>query len=173
MQRRDFSRSLLAAGATALTAGAGLVPLAAQAQVGGFKEGTDYLRLGKPVATDRGAGKVEVLEFFAYSCIHCYNFEPLLADWMKKLPANVVVRRTPVAFNDSFVPLQKLYYAIEAMGQVDQLHEKVFRSIFVDKERLNTPDAIVRNWLAEARSTRSGMMVMRSDVDAQTAAIVR
>ena len=62
MQRRDFSRSLLAAGATALTAGAALVPLAAQAQVGGFKEGTDYLRLGKPVATDSGAGKVEVLE---------------------------------------------------------------------------------------------------------------
>ena len=87
MQRRDFSRSLLATGATAFTAGLGLMPSGAQAQVGGFKEGTDYLRLGKPVATDSGAGKVEVLEFFAYSCIHCYRFEPLMTEWMAKLPA--------------------------------------------------------------------------------------
>ncbi|MGI9215758.1 MAG: thiol:disulfide interchange protein DsbA/DsbL [Hydrogenophaga sp.] len=148
MQRRDFSRSLLAAGATALTAGAGLVPLAAQAQVGGFKEGTDYLRLGKPVATDSGAGKVEVLEFFAYSCIHCYNFEPVMAAWMKKLPANVVVRRTPVAFSDAFVPMQRLYYTIEAMGLVDSLHEKVFRAFHVDKVRLQDP-AAATDWMGK------------------------
>ncbi len=146
MQRRDFSRSLLAVGATAVTAG--LVPLGAQAQVGGFKEGSEYLRLAKPVTTDSGAGKVEVLEFFSYGCIHCYNFEPQLAAWVKKQPANVVVRRTPVAFNESFVPLQKLYYAIEAMGQIDALHEKVFRAIFVDKERLNSADTITA-WAAK------------------------
>lgn len=147
MQRRDFSRSLLAAGATALTAGAGLAPLAAQAQAAGFKEGSDYLRLAKPVATDSAGGKVEVLEFFSYGCIHCFNFEAPMAAWIKKLPANVVVRRTPVAFNDSFVPLQKLYYAIEALGQVEALHEKVFQAIFVAKERLNNPEAIIA-WAA-------------------------
>lgn len=143
MQRREFSRSLLAAGATACTVGTGLLPLAAQAQVGGFKEGTEYLRLGKPVASDAGAGKVEVLEFFSYGCIHCFKFEPLLSAWAKKLPPQVVVRRTPVAFNEGFVPLQKLYYAIEAMGQVESMHEKVFQAIFVNKERLSTPESII------------------------------
>lgn len=141
MQRRDFSRSLLAAGAGSLAAA--VLPLNALAQVGGFKEGTEYLRLGKPVATDAGAGKIEVLEFFSYGCIHCFNFEPQLAAWAKKQPAHVVLRRTPVAFNDSFVPLQRLYYALEAMGQVEALHEKVFQAIFVSKERLSTPDAII------------------------------
>ena len=143
MQRRDFSRSLLTAGATAAAAGTGLLPLGALAQAGGFKEGAGYLRLAKPVASDTAGGKVEVLEFFSYGCIHCYNFEAPMAAWMKKLPANVVLRRTPVAFNDGFVPLQKLYYALEALGQVEALHEKVFHAIFVAKERLNTPDAIV------------------------------
>ena len=146
MQRRAFSRSLLAAGAGAFSAG--LLPLGAQAQVGGFKEGTEYLRLGKPVATDSGAGKVEILEFFAYSCIHCYNFEPVMAAWMKKQPASVVVRRTPVAFSPAFVPMQQLYYTIEAMGLVDSLHEKIFRAFHVDKVRIQEA-AVAADWVAK------------------------
>lgn len=145
MQRRDFSLSLLAAGAGALAAG---LPLHAQAQVGGFKEGTEYLRLGKPVPTDAGAGKIEVLEFFAYSCIHCYNFEPMLSAWAKKLPANVVLRRTPVAFSPAFVPLQQLYYTVDAMGLTEQLHEKLFRAFHVDKVRIQEP-AVAAEWMAK------------------------
>lgn len=143
MQRREFSRSLLAAGATtALGATAALTLVPAHAQLTSLKEGADFVRLGRPAPVDSPADKIEVVEFFAYTCIHCYNFEPLLNDWMKKTPAHVVVRRTPVAFNDAFVPLQRLYYALEAMGQVDALHEKVFRAIHVDKQRLNTAEAI-------------------------------
>ena len=148
MQRRDFSRSLLAAGATTLTAGGALLPFHAQAQIGGFKEGTDYRRLGKPVATDSGAGKVEVVEFFAYSCIHCYNFEPLMAAWMKKMPPQVVVRRTPVAFSEAFVPMQRLYYSLETLGLVDQLHEKAFRAFHVDKVRLQDT-SVIADWVAK------------------------
>ena len=116
--------------------------------MGGFKEGADYRRLGKPVATDNGAGQVEILEFFAYSCIHCFNFEPVMAAWMKQLPANVVVRRTPVAFNPAFVHMQQLYYTIEAMGLVDSLHEKVFHAFHVDKVRIQDA-AATRDWLAK------------------------
>ncbi|MCU0927058.1 MAG: thiol:disulfide interchange protein DsbA/DsbL [Hydrogenophaga sp.] len=147
MQRRDFSRSVLAAGATAVTAGVGLFPLAAQAQPA-LKEGTDFLRLSKPAPVDTPAGQVEVVEFFAYSCIHCYSFEPHLSAWMKKKPAGVVVRRTPVAFSEAFVPMQRLYYTIEAMGQVDALHEKVFRAIHVDKLRLQDP-AVIADWMGK------------------------
>ena len=99
-----------------------------------------------PVETP--AGQVEVVEFFAYSCIHCYNFEPLLADWIKKKPVNVVVRRTPVAFSEAFVPMQRLYYTLEAMGQVEALHEKVFRAYHVDKVKLQDP-AVITEWVAK------------------------
>lgn len=144
MLRREFSRSLLAAGAsTAVGATGALALLPAQAQTAGLKEGTDFVRLSRPAPVDSPADKIEVVEFFSYSCIHCYNFEPVFNDWMKKKPANVVVRRTPVAFNEGFVPMQRLYYALEAMGQVEALHEKAFRAIHVEKQRFNNADAIV------------------------------
>src|SRR5690606_34355112 len=110
MQRRAFSRHLLATGAAALVPVAGLHSPLAQAQAAAaqrFKEGTDYVRLGRPAPVDAPAGQVEVLEFFAYTCIHCFNFEPVFESWKSKAPAHVVVRRVPVAFSEAFVPLQR------------------------------------------------------------------
>jgi thiol:disulfide interchange protein DsbA len=138
--RRQFSQLAIAAGLGAA--------LPAQAQIAGLKEGSDYLRLQRPAPLDSKAGQIEVLEFFAYTCIHCYNFEPLLTAWMAKKPANVVVRRTPVAFSPAMEPLQRLYYALEAMGRVGALHEKVFRAIHVDKVRIATPESIA-DWVAK------------------------
>ena len=96
MQRREFSRSLLSAGACLSLAG---VAGQAMAQRIGYKEGADYQRLAKPAAVAASAGQIEVVEFFAYSCIHCYRFEPLLEAWVKKLPTDVKLRRLPAAFS--------------------------------------------------------------------------
>ena len=94
------------------------------------------------------AGKVEVVEFFWYSCPHCNAFEPQFEAWAKTQPADVVVRRVPVAFNASFVPQQKLYYALEGMNLLPQLHAKVFRTIHVDRNLLKTDDAIF-DWVGK------------------------
>lgn len=139
MHRRDFSRSLLAAGALASGVGA-MAP--ASAQRIGFKEGTDYQRLPAPVPVAAPAGKIEVVEFFAYSCIHCHRFEPLLETWMGKLPADVKVRRSPVAFSPAFEPMQRLYFSLEAMGLVEKLHAKVFQTFHDERQPLTSPDAI-------------------------------
>ena len=144
MQRREFSRAAVAAAAAGWSAWS----LPAQAQIAGLKEGTDYLRLKRPAPVDAQAGQVEVLEFFAYTCIHCYNFEPAFNAWKAKQPSQVVVRRTPVLFSPQQEPLQKLYYALEAMGKVDALHEKVFRAVHVDKLRLDNAGAIA-DWVAK------------------------
>jgi thiol:disulfide interchange protein DsbA len=138
--RRQFSQFAIATGLSAA--------LPAQAQIAGFKEGSDYLRLQRPAPVDSKGGQIEVLEFFAYTCIHCYNFEPLLTAWMAKKTANVVVRRTPVAFSPAMEPLQRLYYALEAMGKVEALHEKAFRAVHVDKVRLQDP-AVMADWIAQ------------------------
>lgn len=139
MKRRDLSRSLLAAGALAAS-GLGISP--AWAQRVGFKEGKDFVRLGKPVPVSTPSGQVEVVEFFAYSCIHCFHFEPLLNAWIKKLPADVKVRRVPVAFTQAFVPMQRLYFSLESMGLVDTLHEKVFKAFHEERLPLTTAPAI-------------------------------
>lgn len=140
MQRRDFSRVLaVSAGMTALTG----LPLALAQAPAALREGRDFVSLPKPAPVDAPAGQIEVLEFFAYTCIHCYNFEPLFEDWKKGVRSDVVVRRVPVAFSEAFVPLQRLYYALEGMQQLDALHMKVFKAIHDEKLRLTTPDAIL------------------------------
>ena len=143
MNRREFS---LSAG-TALAAAAGL-PLAAHAKDGKFQEGIDYLELKKPALTEAPKGQIEVVEFFWYSCPHCNAFEPTLSAWIKALPKDVFFRRAPVAFNASFVPQQKLYYALESMDKVAEMHAKVFRAIHVERLPLNKDDLIF-DWIAK------------------------
>ncbi|MGP1681026.1 MAG: thiol:disulfide interchange protein DsbA/DsbL, partial [Giesbergeria sp.] len=118
------------------------------AQSAGPKEGKDYVRLAKPVPVDAPAGKVEVIEFFWYNCPHCSEFEPTLEAWLKTPLKNMAFRRVPIAFNASFAPQQKLYFALEGMGKVDELHAKLFRAIHVEKQNLSKEDAIFA-WIAK------------------------
>jgi thiol:disulfide interchange protein DsbA len=140
MKRRDFSLA-----ATSL----GLLPLMtpAQAQTLGPKAGTDYAVLDKRVPVDAPAGKVEVIEFFWYNCPHCNAFEPTLEAWIKKLPPHVAFKRVPVAFQASFQPQQKLYYALEAMGKVDEYQLKVFNAIHQQRQNLASEQQII-DWAA-------------------------
>ena len=145
MKRREFSLSA----ASAVAASALTLPVAAPAlaQARQFKEGKDYRKLDKPVTPDAPAGKVDVIEFFWYSCPHCNAFEPTLDAWVKAAPKDLSIRRIPVAFNPSFVPQQKLYFTLEGMGKLDALHAKVFRAIHVEKAKLAKDDEIMA-WIA-------------------------
>ena len=141
MQRRKFSLSA-ATFAAATWGGAAALSTTAHAQGKAPQQGTDYLLLDKPAPVETVAGKIEVVEFFWYSCSHCNNFEPMLEAWSKKVSKDVVLRRTPVSFRPDFEPQQRLYYVIESMGMVDQLHKKVFNAIHVEKQSLNTAELI-------------------------------
>jgi len=144
MQRREL---LTGVGSVAATA-ALLTPSWSQAQAQVMRVGTDFLKLDQAAAVEAPAGKVEEVEFFWYSCPHCNAFEPALSQWVKKLPKDVVFRRVPIAFQSSFVPQQRLYYALEAMGLVDKLHANVFAAIHVEKQNLSKAEAIVE-WVAK------------------------
>jgi thiol:disulfide interchange protein DsbA len=128
--------------------GAALMPWAVQAQAKIPRLGTDYETLDRPAPVDAPAGKIEVVEFFWYSCPHCYAFEPSLQDWLKRLPADVAFRRVPVAFNDSYAWQQRLFYALQNLGLVETLHSRVFTAIHVEHQRLTQPDAIA-DWVAK------------------------
>ena len=144
MDRRQFS--LAASGAlagTGLTWGA-----AAQAQVKKPELGVHYLSIGTPAPTEAPPGKVEVLEFFWYNCPHCNAFEPELAAWLKRMPKHVAFRRVPVAFNASFVPQQRLYFSLEALGLVEKLHGRVFDAIHNQKNKLDDGQAITA-WVVQ------------------------
>lgn len=87
--------------------------------------------------------QVEVLEFFAYGCEHCHAFEPTIDAWHKRLPADVRFRRIPVAFREGpMVMHQKLFFAIEALGLVEQLHRKVFTAMHVERRPFQKPEEV-------------------------------
>jgi thiol:disulfide interchange protein DsbA len=149
MHRREFC-------AASAAAAAGLVawPGGALAQRRP-QEGKDYRALESRAPVEAPAGKIEVVEFFWYSCPHCNAFEPKLVAWSGKLPADVVLRRVPVAFRDDFVPQQRLFYALEALGKVKELHGKVFEEIHQNRQPTHREDLIVafaeRNGLDSAK----------------------
>lgn len=130
MKRRDFSLQIAAAGVGVAWAGT------AAAQ-GAPVEGTHYTRLAQPVAVSTPAGKIEVIEFFSYGCPHCFALEPTLEGWAKRLPPDVLFKRVPVGFNALYENYQKIYYALEAMDQLEPMHRKVFNAIHQQRQRLD------------------------------------
>ncbi|MBS0449102.1 MAG: thiol:disulfide interchange protein DsbA/DsbL [Proteobacteria bacterium] len=135
MQRRAFSLSLV--GVTAGIA-APAAALAAQAQAPAVPvEGTHYVRLNPPAPTG-AAGKIEVVEFFWYGSPHCSALEPALEAWRKRLGPDVAFRRVPVAlYGDASVAQQRLYYALDALGQLPAMHRRIFYAIHSDRARFD------------------------------------
>ncbi len=138
MNRRRFSAALLSAG----LAGAALAPSGAAFAQGVPVEGKDFTRVETPQPPGVPAGKVEVLEFFSYACPHCSAFEPVVEDWEKKLPADVVLRRVPVPFLMNADNFMHTYYALETTGAVQAVQMKIFRAIHIERQRLDTPENI-------------------------------
>ena len=140
MNRREITCGL---GAAAVLAG---LPGLAQAQ-GGPVEGRDFHKLDKPLPVT--PGKVEVVEFFGYWCPHCNAFEPVLEAWARRLPAQqVAFRRVAVAFNAAQEPIQRMFFALEALGQLEPVHAKVFSAIHVAKGLPPAPkEAEIANFL--------------------------
>lgn len=109
--------------ALALALGALTLPAAAQTA------GTEYVPINPAQATDNAA-KIEVIEFFSYGCSHCAEFHPTVSKWSAKLPAEVSFRRVPVSFGRAqWANLSKLFYALEATGDLAKLDNAVFHAL--------------------------------------------
>lgn len=111
-----------------------------------LKEGRDYDLVNPIQATEKG--RVEVIEFFSYMCPHCDHFDPTLSKWLKTLPKDVVFHRVPVIFRPQWEAPAKLYYTLEAMGELDRLHAAAFSAIHRENTDLMS-DAGVANWAAK------------------------
>lgn len=109
--------------------------------------GRDYTLISPPQPT-AGGKTIEVLEFFWYGCVHCYNLEPSLQAWLKRKPADVEFRPVPAAFDASWLPLARAYYALDAMGVVAKYHEALFTAIHRDHQKALLGDSrALADWL--------------------------
>lgn len=109
-------------------------------------EDVDYVLIDPPIPP-RG-DQVEVIEFFHYGCAACYRFEPLLVEWLGRLPANVAFQRMPALRRMDWIPLTRLYFALEQTGELRRLHGQVYRDVHEKDLNLgNSTEAIA--WAGE------------------------
>jgi protein dithiol oxidoreductase (disulfide-forming) len=130
---------LLAAVASTVAAATSSTPAAA-ASGAQWQDGLNYTRVVPAQPTNVPAGQVEVLEFFWYACPHCYALESTLQVWLKSKPAFVTFTRVPVEWNEGHRSLAHLFYALDAMGKLNEVHGDIFKEIQVNGDPLIGPD---------------------------------
>jgi thiol:disulfide interchange protein DsbA len=107
-----------------------------------FRLGKDYGAISKPLPVKQD-GVVEVLEIFWYGCGHCYNLEPVIANWSKKKDSSVKLTKMPVTWGPAHQLHAKLFYTIEALGIGDKGHAAVFTSIHKESNYLASDEAVL------------------------------
>lgn len=117
--------------------------------------GKDYSLLNPPQPTN--TKKIEVLEFFFYGCSHCFHLHPLLSAWEKTMPKDVELTFVPTVFRDSWEPMANTYYALESLGQQQQLHDALYRAwneqnmALVDEDKI--ADFVAKHGVDRAKFT--------------------
>jgi protein dithiol oxidoreductase (disulfide-forming) len=142
--------------------------LAPEGQLPGGKwvAGTNYKVLSPAQPTDAAPGKVEVIEFFWYGCPHCSALDPYIENWRKLKAPYIEFVRVPVMWGEVHRAHARLFYTLQALGKLEELHPKVFARIHTDRDPLYSPSdnaGTLREQLAFA--TANGI----SDADFNTA----
>jgi thiol:disulfide interchange protein DsbA len=115
------------------------LPAAGQLPAGPWVAGKNYDVLSPSQPTDVPAGKVEVIEFFWYACPHCYALDPTVETWRKNKPAYIDFRRVPATWTEEHRAHARLFYTLQALGKLDDLHGKVLAEIHQQGDLLYVP----------------------------------
>lgn len=120
-----------------------LLPLACTAaETPKYELGTHYKQLGNPQPTS-DPNKIEVMEVFAYSCPHCYHFDPEIQKWLKTKPADVNFVRLPHTLGQNAnVVRNKGFYVAQMLGVFDKFHSALFDAIHKANQPVATPEEL-------------------------------
>ena len=119
--------------------------------IDGFKEGEHYFLLENPRRI-RG-DKVEVMEFFSYGCVHCYNLDDDLEDWVEERNDKITFIRTPAVANELWRVFGRAYYTMEAHNLLDEQHKRVFREIHEVRRNINSAEKFAELLMPEDTET--------------------
>ena len=120
-------------------AAAALMAASTVSMAADYIAGTHYKVLEEPVPVLMD-GKVHVEEAFWYGCSHCFHLESIIEPWKDQLAADVDFQRVPAMFSRNWILHAQLYYTMDQLKVLDQLHSKVFNSIHLQKQRLLSPE---------------------------------
>ena len=117
-----------------------------------FVEGVHYVKLPLPVET-RDPSRIEVVEVFSYSCIHCYNLEPRLQRWVATQEKDVDFHRIPLVSMRSSpsVTLAQAYFTAVALDVLSSVHMEIFRAIHDHGLNMTRPAYVRRLFVREAK----------------------
>ncbi|MGQ0443303.1 MAG: thiol:disulfide interchange protein DsbA/DsbL [Methylophilaceae bacterium] len=110
------------------------------------KPGVDFDAVAQQIPTDN-ATKIEVMELFWYGCPHCYQMDPVLNAWVKKLPADVYFKRMPALPRTEWAPMAKAYFAMQTLGILEKLHGPLFDAVNKEKTLNPTDEKATINWV--------------------------
>lgn len=100
----------------------------------------------RPVATGE---RIEVIEFFYYGCPICYELEPHMTRWLAtQAPGYVALRRIPTLSSEGWETLAKLYYTLEATGDIGRLHWLIYDNFHFDGKPLNE-EKVMLDWVGQ------------------------
>jgi thiol:disulfide interchange protein DsbA len=119
-----------------------VLALASPAGAAKFEELTHYVPIANAPPPEPGS-KIEVLEFFMWTCPPCMQFEPYLQQWLARKPADVEFSKVPAAFNPNAQLLARAFYALEALGEEKRLGDAFFTALIQDRRRMADEQAVV------------------------------
>ena len=100
-----------------------------------FSENIHYKRVSpSQVGMKTNNGKIEITEFFLYSCKPCFQLDPKLEKWVEDHKDKVTFTRIPAVVSPSWVPLAKAYYVAKKLNILNKTHDALFKSIHEDKK---------------------------------------
>jgi thiol:disulfide interchange protein DsbA len=108
-----------------------------------YEEGKQYQRIIPEAPTVNTTDKIEVVEVFWYGCPHCHRFQPIVERWLAGNPANVEFVRMPAILNENWAIHARAYYAAEALGVLEQLHQPLFAAIHNHRRKLDTEESLM------------------------------
>lgn len=108
--------------------------------------GKEYGMAAQPQPTDMK--KIEVTEVFSYACPHCMDLEPIISKWSKKLPGDVSFIRLHSVMNPRYLALGKVFYTLEALGELERLQAEAFHAIHTNNINL-ADEKTATEWAAK------------------------
>ena len=98
-----------------------------------------YVLVEPPVKT-ADPSKIEVAEIFAYSCPHCFHFEPLLQSWEKRQGKDVYLVQTHALWNPNMESLIRGYYTSVVLKVKDKTHMAVFNALHQEHKNFTSAE---------------------------------
>ena len=117
----------------------------------GFIEGEHYQLIDSPRRIK--AEQIEIIEFFSYACVHCYNFEPDLTDWVEQQGDKINFQRLPLAISGNARLLGRHYYTMVNLDLLDGYHMPFFRAIHEQRQTFNSPEQLAEFFPGRAVTT--------------------